>query len=174
MVEAALREHGLARRPGDAASAPWAAPSPPASAPDVVLAPQVIDVEPTPATVAKLAPKRASFEGSYYFLAGALPGDVYRGEDALMLGVNVTGSPLAARRGRHTQHVDFVAYVIGPSYPLPTSDRAPVACRFALQRRTLSQGSRAEQLPTLSLPLRGRSFPQEAQREPPPGLSEGR
>jgi len=42
------------------------------------------------------------------------------------------------------------------------------------ERRTLSQGSRAEQLPTLSLPLRGRSFLQEAQREPPPGLSERR
>jgi hypothetical protein len=47
-LEASLREHGLARRPGDAASAPWAAPSPPASLPDVVLTPQVIDVEPNP------------------------------------------------------------------------------------------------------------------------------
>jgi hypothetical protein len=43
-----------------------------------------------------------------------------------------------------------------------------------LRRRTLSQGSRAEHLPTLSLLRGGRSFPWEAQREPRPGLSERR
>jgi hypothetical protein len=117
-LQAELAAHGLARRPGDDATAPWAVPSPPASAPDVVLAPQVIDVEPPPATVTKLEPKRGPLPGVPYLLAAAAA-------VLLLLAayfVRLWGDPHQA----NPDHPEPSVHVPTPTPPSATLSPAPV------------------------------------------------